>query len=98
MDMVWKQKALAINGLGGGLTITIGRDNKWHASAEHVEIGGDGLLTSKCGTGDSIGEAVDDLWEILTVLKPGQMIVVNDTGPGPRQHFRWNGTVWAMVA
>lgn len=74
------------------------RDRFVGVHVNRVEIGGDGLLTTVSGYGDSIQSAVADLYGKLTTL-PDDKYVVRNGWSDTREAFRFNDALgtWLRV-
>jgi hypothetical protein len=94
--MDYEQKAAALDALAD-IKICFRKPGDWYVS-QGVSIGGDGMLTTTYGNGDTPEGAILNHWDELVTYLPGdKYLVVDGNRPGER-HFRWNGFMWASVA
>lgn len=72
---------------------------KFVASCQRIEIGGDGCLTSCAGFGDNREDALMELFYRLSEVEAPLYIVrwlgMFTDGPILRLHYRWNGSGFA---
>ena len=92
MELTWEQKLSALNALSDHQLLQREPGN-WYIRA-HIEIGGDGLLKSSYGNGETVEEAVLNHWDKLTKLADHEYLVVRGVG-GANFYVRWNGFMWA---
>lgn len=90
--MTWEQKLQAMNALGP-VDVRMRKPRDWYTTQGRVDIGGDGMLSSVGGCGETPELAVEARWEAMTVLPPGKYIVVA-AGSDDRKHVLWNGFMW----
>ena len=93
-NMTWQEILLAMQELGE-CRLMMREPGDWYVS-QHVEIKSGVCLESRYGDSDSPMNAVLDHWTKLTVLKPGEYVVVNG-GNEKREAFEWKGFMWARV-
>ena len=92
--MTWEEKLAAIQALCE-THIGMRAPGDWYVYAKHIEIGGNGMLESCTGNGNSPSAAVDAHWKKLTELSSGRYLVLN--AMTERKHFRWNGFMWSQL-
>jgi hypothetical protein len=95
--MDYRQKALALSALGWyEFAVKIRDTGEWYAVCAG-EIGNGRFLTTPTGNGGTPEAAIDDLWDRMTVLKPGELIVLDAYKGEARRTVRWNGFMWEPV-
>jgi hypothetical protein len=97
MEMDLKVKVAAIKkGLGNGFSVRLDCNNDWYASTDMgLVISGDGFMAGVSGRGETMDDAVNDLWKILTELPEGRYIVIYDKSG--RHKLRWDGSAFVEV-
>lgn len=94
--MTWEQKLAALQTLTEHKLI-MREPGDWYVCAT-IEIGGDGMLKSEYGNGETPEEAVLDHWERLTKLQNFEYLVVRTptdfVGGSKSNYYRWNGFMW----
>lgn len=92
--MNWEQKLYALNALAEA-KLLMRKPGDWYVS-QSAEIKNGAVLEGSYGNVASPEEAVEDHWETLTRLAPGQYIVVR-AFRDDRKAVRWNGFMWEAV-
>lgn len=96
--MDWQTKAAALNALAA-ISIKFRKPGDWYVS-QQVEIKDGPILRGDYGNGATPQEAIEDHWERLTELEPGQYLVGREFLDGRthrRKAVRWNGFMWEDV-
>ena len=92
--LTWEQKFMAMQTLGE-CRLMMRQPGDWYVS-QSVEIKSGMCLEGRYGNGVSPYKAIEDHWDKLTVLKPGEYVVVGGTSE-KREAFEWKGFMWARV-
>lgn len=94
--MTWEEKLAALNALSETV-LTMREPGKWHCSVRSAEIGGDSVLQSIGGRGQSPEEAVLNAWAMATEWKPPKRYIALNAYSDGRRQVKWNGYMWVEV-
>lgn len=94
--MEWYQKFTAILALGPSACLRMRGDGSWYVADGHIEVHEGSMLSSPTQAGGTPEAAVNEAWQQLTDLKPGQYLVIH-VMTDERRAFRWNGFMWQDV-
>lgn len=95
MELTWEQKLEAMNTLAE-CRILMRKPKDWYIIQPGVEIKHNGMLGSVRGDGIGPFEAVTNKWNAMTILEPGEYIVIHAMRED-RQAFKWNGFMWERI-
>lgn len=95
MKLTTQQKWEAISALNEQAYLERKKDGKYFVHP-YVEIGGDGFLRSICGFGKTEKQAIDEVWDSLTLIPENYYIAVGGYSE-KRRNYRWNGFMWKEV-
>lgn len=94
MDVDIEQKFEAVQCLARA-SLMMREPGNWYVS-QSVEVKNGSMLEGRYGNGKTPEEAIQDHWEQLTELDPGEYIVINAASDN-RKAVRWNGYMWSEV-
>lgn len=93
-SMTYEQKLMAMQSLGK-CHLMMRQPGDWYVY-NNIAIKSRGCFESRYGEGVNPEQAVLDYWNKLTILKPGEYVVIGGTSE-KREAFEWNGFMWARV-
>ena len=94
--MDWEDKLMAIKSLDWSTHLSMRKPGDWYVSWT-PEVSTGCMLEGRYGNGTSPREAVEDHWQKVTNLMPGEKNIVNATSRDKREAFVWSGFMWERV-
>lgn len=88
--MTWEQKLKALAGLSD-IRVGLNTAGNFYISLSNCEVSDGGMLGSKAGHGETVEDAVNELWAYFAECNSH---VVKAACTDHRRHYKWNGFMW----